>query len=129
VKGFFGLGAEQEHSRAFTIDADHLPQVAAVHDGPIPVEIVLPALPGCLSADVASAAHTRGVRPSPARAAVRGDMEIAGILSLDADLRNGFSGIRVRFGIDADATAEEIAVVAWSQSRPAASDILTGPTK
>ena len=56
-------------------------------------------------------------------------MDIAGILGIDPDVRNGFGGIRVTFDIDADATEDEIrAVVAQSQKRSAVFDIITNPT-
>ena len=56
-------------------------------------------------------------------------MDLQGILGIDADVRNGFDGIRVHYKIDADATPEEIrALVAQSQKRSAVYDILTNPT-
>jgi uncharacterized OsmC-like protein len=56
-------------------------------------------------------------------------MDLAGILGIDSDVRNGFDGIRVRYEIDADATEDEIrAVVAQSQKRSAVFDIVTNPT-
>ena len=55
-------------------------------------------------------------------------MDIAGILGVDPDVRNGFSAIRVRFDIDADATMDEVAaLVAQSQKRSAVFDIITNP--
>ena len=56
-------------------------------------------------------------------------MDLHGILGADPDVRNGFSGVRVDYRIDADATAEQIAaVVAQSQKRSAVYDVLTNPT-
>ena len=56
-------------------------------------------------------------------------MDIQGILGIDPDVRNGFSGIKVRYDIDADATDDEIrAVVAQSQKRSAVYDAITNPT-
>jgi hypothetical protein len=56
-------------------------------------------------------------------------MDLHGILGADPDVRNGFSGVRVEYRIDAEAGAEEIeAVVAQSQKRSAVYDILTNPT-
>ena len=56
-------------------------------------------------------------------------MDIQGILGIDAEVRNGFNGIRVHYDIDADATADEIsALVAQSQKRSAVYDIVTNPT-
>lgn len=129
VKGFFGLGEEQAHNGEFTIDADHPPQFAASDKGATPVEILLSALASCLTAGVASVAQNRGIQLHSVRAKVEGDMDIAGILGIDADVRNGFSAIRVSFEIDADAPQDEIAaVVSQSQKRSAMFDIITNPT-
>ena len=50
-------------------------------------------------------------------------------MGIDADVRNGFGGIRVRFEIDADATRDEIeAVIAQSQKRSAVFDAVANPT-
>jgi uncharacterized OsmC-like protein len=129
VKGFFGLGEEQSHNGAFTIDADHPPQFAATDMGATPVEIVLSALASCLTAGVAAVAQNRGIQLRSVKAKVEGDMDIYGILGVDADVRNGFSDIRVSFEIDADATQDDIAaVVAQSQKRSAVFDLITNPT-
>jgi hypothetical protein len=56
-------------------------------------------------------------------------MDVSGILGIDSDVRNGFSGIKVIYDIDADATPDEInAIVAQSQKRSAVYDIITNPT-
>jgi uncharacterized OsmC-like protein len=56
-------------------------------------------------------------------------MDLHGILGADPDVRNGFSGVRVDYRIDADATPAEIeALVAQSQKRSAVYDTLTSPT-
>ena len=56
-------------------------------------------------------------------------MDLQGILGIDADVRNGFGAIRVRFEIDADATKDELeAVVAQSQKRSAVFDVIANPT-
>ena len=63
------------------------------------------------------------------QATVEADEDIHGILGADPDVRNGFSGVRVTYTIDADATTDEIkALVAQSQKRSAVYDILTNPT-
>lgn len=129
IESFFGLGEEQKHSRSFAIDADHPPQFAASDEGVTPVEIVLSGLAGCLTAGVATVAQYRGIQLRSVKANVEGDMDLAGILGIDADVRNGFKSIRVSFDIDADATSEEIAaLVAQSQKRSAVFDIITNPS-
>ncbi|WP_372579644.1 OsmC family protein [Ruegeria hyattellae] len=128
VRGFYGLGEEQAHDKIFTVDADHPPQFAASDNGATPVEIVLSALASCLSAGVASVAQNRGIQLHSVKATVEGDMDIYGILGVDADVRNGFSAVRVNFDINADASQDEIAaVVSQSQKRSAVFDIITNP--
>ena len=59
----------------------------------------------------------------------RADEDLHGILGADPQVRNGFTGVRVSYKIDADATPEQIkALVAQSQKRSAVYDILTNPT-
>jgi uncharacterized OsmC-like protein len=56
-------------------------------------------------------------------------MDLHGILGADPEVRNGFSGVRVDYEIDADASAEDVeALVAQSQKRSAVFDIVTNPT-
>jgi hypothetical protein len=56
-------------------------------------------------------------------------MDLQGILGIDEEVRNGFSGITVKYKIDADAKREDIeALVAQSQKRSAVYDVVTNPT-
>jgi uncharacterized OsmC-like protein len=129
VKGFFGLGEEQNHKTTFEFDADH-PEVFASEDkGATPVEYVLVGLASCLTAGIAAVAQYRGIQLRSVQASIEGKMDIQGILGIDGDVRNGFDGIRVHYRIDADATPDEIkALVAQSQKRSAVFDIVTNPT-
>jgi len=129
LQKFFGLGAEQSHRTSYVIDTDH-PEIFASEDlGPTPPEMVLIGLAGCLTAGVASVAQHRGIQLRSVTATVEADMDIQGILGIDADVRNGFGGMKVTFDIDANATREEIeAVVAQSQKRSAVFDIVANPT-
>jgi uncharacterized OsmC-like protein len=129
VKGFYGLGQEQSHRTEFKFETDH-PEIFASEDkGATPVEMVLTGLAGCLTAGVASIAQLRNIQLRSVTATVEGGMDIQGILGVDADVRNGFEGIKVKFDIDADASREDIeALVAQSQKRSAVFDIVTNPT-
>lgn len=87
------------------------------------------ALGSCLTAGVASVAQQRQIQLRSVEATLEAEMDLHGILGADPDVRNGFSGVRVNYKIDADATADEIkALVAQSQKRSAVYDILTNPT-
>lgn len=129
ITGFSGLGADHDHKSSFSYTADH-PEVFAAEDhGPTPVEFALVALASCLTAGVAAVAQNRGIQLNRVSATIEGDMNILGILGADPDVRNGYSGIRVNYDIDADASREDIeALVAQSQKRSAVFDLITNPT-
>src|ERR1700741_1217962 len=129
VEGFYGLGQEQHHKKAFTFDADH-PEIFASEDkGATPVDYVLVGLASCLTAGIAAVAQHRNIQLRSVKATSEGDMDRAGIPGIDSDVRNGFSGIKVTYKIDADAKREDIeALVAQSQKRSAVFDIVTNPT-
>ncbi|NNF53084.1 MAG: OsmC family protein [Acidimicrobiales bacterium] len=129
VKDFFGVGQPQSHRQSYTVDTDHPEVFASADNGMTPPEMVLTGLAGCLTAGIASVAQNRGIQLRSIRASVEGDVDLAGILGIDPDVRNGFNDIRVSYEIDADASREEIeAVVAQSQKRSAVFDIVTNPS-
>jgi uncharacterized OsmC-like protein len=129
VEGFFGLGGEQSHRTKYSFDMDHPEIFASEDNGATPVEYVLVGLAGCLTAGVAAVAQNREIQLRKVTATLEGDMDVRGILGMDSDIRNGFTGIRVTYNIDADATPDEIkALVAQSQKRSAVYDIITNPT-
>jgi uncharacterized OsmC-like protein len=129
VRDFFGLGGEQTHHEEFSYDGDHPEVFSSEDNGPTPVELLLVALAGCLTAGVAAVAQNREIQLRSVSATVRGAMDVRGILGVDSDVRNGFSGITVHYDIDADASPDDIkALVAQSQKRSAVFDCLTNPT-
>ena len=82
--------------------------------------------PAAVVEDLAAAVEAEALA---AVAEVEADHDVRGILGADPDVRNGFSGVRVRYAIDADASRADIeAIVAQSQKRSAVYDILTNPT-
>jgi len=129
VEGFFGLGEEQRRKTTFKFDADH-PEIFASEDrGATPVEYVLVGLASCLTAGIAAVAQHRNIQLRSVSATIEGNMDIQGILGIDSDVRNGFSGLKVSYKIDADAKREDVeALVAQSQKRSAVYDIVTNPT-
>jgi len=128
-KSFYGLGAEQSHRAEFSFHGDHPELFSAEDNGATPVELILAGLASCLTAGVAAVAQQRDIQLRSVSATLQGDMDVRGILGIDADVRNGFSAIRVTYTIDADATPDEVrALVAQSQKRSAVFDIITNPT-
>jgi uncharacterized OsmC-like protein len=129
VESFYGFADEQAHHQSFTLEADHPLQFAANDIGPTPVEYILVGLGGCLTAGVAAVAQQRQIQLNSVKATLSADMDLHGILGADPDVRNGFSGVKVDYEIDADASPEDIrAIVAQSQKRSAVFDIVTNPT-
>lgn len=129
VKSYFGLGAEQSHKSEHTFETDHPETFGAEDHAVTPVEFVLVGLGGCLTAGIAAVAQNRGIQLRSVTATVEGDMDILGILGGDPEVRNGFSGVKVSYQIDADASQADIeALVAQSQKRSAVFDIVTNPT-
>ena len=129
VEGFFGFGEEQHHRTRYSFDVDHPEVFASEDNGATPVEYVLVGLASCLTAGVAAVSQNREIQLRSVSATIEGDMDIRGILGADTDVRNGFSGIKVTYKIDADASPADIkALVAQSQKRSAVYDIITNPT-
>jgi uncharacterized OsmC-like protein len=129
VRDYFGVGAEQQHRQIFSFDTDHPEIFAAPDNGATPGEMVLVGLAGCLTGGIASVATNRGIELRSVRATVTADIDLAGMLGIDPDVRNGFSAIRVAYQIDANATPAEIeAVVAQSQKRSPVFDMIANPT-
>jgi uncharacterized OsmC-like protein len=126
VSGFFGAGSEHSHKKTFEYDGDHPAVLCGEDNGPTPVEHLLHALAGCLTAGIGNIAAVRGVSLHEVEATVEGDIDLQGIFGLSDEVRNGYQGIRVSFRISGDAPAEKLKeIVEQSRARSAVFDVLT----
>jgi uncharacterized OsmC-like protein len=126
IDDFYGVGEERAHERTFTFDADHPAVLVGRDNGPTPTEFVLHALAACLTAGLANIAVVRGVTLTSVRSTVVGDIDLNGILGLDAGVRNGYQGVTVRFAVRGDAPPETLrALVEQSRKRSAVYDVIT----
>jgi len=126
MHGYFGVGEERVHEQAFIYDVDHPEVLVGSDTGPTPVEYLLHALAGCLTAGLANIAAARGVELTEVTSTVEGDIDLNGILGLDPEVRNGFQQIRVSFVVKGDAPAEKLRqLVEQSQARSAVFDVIT----
>jgi uncharacterized OsmC-like protein len=127
IETFDGAGDARRHEREFTYDADH-PQVLVGRDqAPTPVEFLLHALAGCLTAGIGNIAAARGVTLYEVESTVEGDIDLRGLLGISKEVRNGYREIRVRFKVRGDAPAEKLReIVEQSRSRSAVYDVITG---
>lgn len=125
---FSGAGGHHAHVRSYEYDSDHPAPLCGADQGPTPVEYVLGALAGCLTAGIGNIAAARGIELEEVESTVEGDVDLLGLLGIDRDVRNGYSGIRVRFRIKSDAPADQIReIVKQSRARSAVYDVLTRP--
>jgi uncharacterized OsmC-like protein len=130
VAGFYGAMQEMEHKHETVLPVDH-PEVLVGEDAaPSPVEYVLHALAGCLTAGIANIAAVRGVTLTKVSSKVEGNIDLLGILGLsDGTVRNGYQNIKVTFHIEGDADDETLrAIVEQSRRRSAVYDVITNPT-
>jgi uncharacterized OsmC-like protein len=126
VEGFYGAGQELAHESVTTLDVDHPKVLVGQDQGPTPVEYLLHALAGCLTAGIGNIAAARGVTLDSVESVVEGNIDLRGILGLSDEVRNGFEQVRVHFTISGDAPEATLReIVERSQARSAVFDIIT----
>jgi uncharacterized OsmC-like protein len=126
ITSYYGAGADHEHVREFTVDADHPAVLVGTDQGPTPVELVLVALASCLTGGIGNIAAARGIELHEVESVIEGEMDLQGILGLSDQVRNGYEGIRVDFTIRGDAPDETLRKIAdQSRARSAVFDIVT----
>lgn len=72
-------------------------------------DLLLAALAGCSQITAQMVAEAMGLKYRSLEVHVEGDLDLRGTLGLDRNVPVGFTGIRLRIEIDADATPEELA--------------------
>lgn len=126
IEGFSGAGGEHAQTGNFVYDGDHPPVLCGAGNGPTPVEILLHALAGCITAGIGNIASARGIELESVESSVEGDADMRGLLGISDDVRNGYQGIRLNLKVKGDASAEKLRqVVEQSRARSAVYDVLT----
>jgi len=125
IDGFYGAMQEMAHVQPFELEADHPAVLVGKDHGPTPVEHVLHALAGCITAGLVNIAAARGVTLSEVSATVEGDIDLLGILGLSDEVRNGFEQISVSVRLRGDDPDKLRSVVEQSRRRSAVYDIVT----
>src|SRR5262245_64717085 len=97
IRGFFGLGQEQQHKTESSFEADH-PEIFASEDHAItPIEYVLVGLASCLTAGVAAVATTRGVQLRSVESKREAELDIRGTLAIVRDVGDGDNATKATF--------------------------------
>jgi len=96
-------------------------------------DMLLEALVGCAGVTLNAVATALGIQLRDAKVRAEGDLDFRGTFGVSKDVPVGFERIRLRFDIDTDATAEQVAtlirlterycVVYQTLSRPAKIDV------
>ena len=126
IEGFHGAGGEHEQTADFVYDGDHPPVLCGKGNAPTPVEFLLHAIAGCITAGIGNIASARGIELESVECSVEGDLDVQGLLGLSNEVRNGYEAIRLSYKVKGDADAETLRkVVEQSQARSAVYDVLT----
>jgi uncharacterized OsmC-like protein len=109
IKDFTGALAEHRNGiQAFIVDNSE-PDVLLGHDeAPNPVEWLLHALIGCMTTTTAYHAASRGIAIDAIDSEIDGDLDLRGFLGLSAEVRKGYSAIRVSMRVKTKAEAPAI---------------------
>ena len=109
IKDFTGALQEQRHGvQAFIADNGEHQVLLGNDEAPNPVEWLLHALIGCMTTTMAYHAASRGIEIRAIDSQIDGDLDLRGFLGLSADVRKGYSAIRVRMRVKTKADADTI---------------------
>lgn len=112
----------------FTVRLDEPAALLGTDTGPNPMETVLAALAGCLTTTLVYHAALRGIRVRAVESSYEGDASLEGFLGLSDSVRNGFSGVRVKMRVDADADEAQVReLVELAQNHSGVFDTLSNP--
>jgi uncharacterized OsmC-like protein len=105
------LAGGQEMSpapRRFTVSVDEPPFLGGVDAAPNPVEVLLSALAGCVTAGLATNADMFGVPIDALSIDLEADVDARGMLGHDKTVRNGVTAIRYTVTIQSPASEEQV---------------------
>jgi uncharacterized OsmC-like protein len=103
ISDYYAAGEEKTHQQEFELDADEPPILAGDDHTPNPVEHLLHALASCVTTSMVAHAAVRGIHIEELESQLEGDLDLRGFLGLSNDVPKGYTNIRVRFRVKADA--------------------------
>lgn len=129
IQSFYGTGQEDtSRDSPFVIVSDEPPVLLGTNKGPNAVELVLAALASCLTVGIAYNAAARGITVQELTLNVEGDLDVQGFLGLSDSVRPGYEGVRVRYHVLSDASAEQLSdLMAHVQKTSPVLDIVRNP--
>ena len=129
IKEFHGAGQEdQSRDVPFTLVGDEPPVLLGRNAGPNAVEAVLHAITSCLTVGFVYNAAAMGIEVRSLEYEVEGNLDLHGFLGLSEEVRPGYSGINVKYYVDADAPREKLEeLCAYVQKTSPVLDIVRNP--
>lgn len=129
IQSFYGTGQEDaSRSAPFVLTSDEPAVLLGTNAGPNAVELVLAALASCLSVGIAYNAAARGITLQEVTLHLEGDVDLQAFLGLSDAVRPGYEGVRVRYHIVSDASAEQLdALMAHVEATSPVLDIIRHP--
>lgn len=129
IQGFHGAGQDDSsREKPFTLVGDEPPVLLGQNAGPNAVEAVLHAITSCLSVGFVYNAAAMGIEVRSLTFEVEGELDLHGFLGLSEDVRAGYSGINVKYHVDADAPRDKIEeLCAYVQKTSPVLDIVRNP--
>ena len=103
ISDYFAAGEERTHKRSFEVDADEPPMMAGDDDTPSPTEYLLNALASCVTTSIVAQAAVRGIHVEELESEVEGDIDLRGFFGLSQDTPKGYTNIRLKVRVKADA--------------------------
>jgi len=94
--------------RRFTVMVDEPPELGGIDGAPNPVEVLLSALAGCVTAGIATNAQMFGVPIDGIDIELEADVDARGLLGHDKSVRNGVTDIRYTVTIQSAAPEDKI---------------------
>lgn len=107
----FDQAGETVATREFRIEGDEPEQILGERTAPNAVELLLTALGSCLSVGYAANAAAMGIEIDDLSFEMEGDVDLRGFLGISEDVRAGFDNVHCTVHLDADASADELAML------------------
>ena len=95
-------------SRRYTVMVDEPEMLGGIDGAPTPVEVLLSALAGCVTAGIATNAQMFGVPIDAIDIDMEADVDARGLLGHDKSVRNGVTDIRYTVTIQSPAPEEKV---------------------